>query len=178
MGLDFIELILVVEENFGISIPNADAPTVTTPELLISYVQQAVSSKPFLQPCLSQRAFHRVRFQFGKVTGTSRRTIRINTNLVDLLPKDTRQKRWDDFRNLSGLKSLPNLSDRNWMKFSPVSVKDIVIQEVMALSKIIRITGCWSDQEVRTAVRSIISYQLGIDKFKDCDEFVRDLGVD
>jgi hypothetical protein len=35
----------------------------------------------------------------------------------------------------------------------------------------------WTDEEVRQIVREIIRDQLGIDKFRDSDEFVRDLGV-
>ena len=36
----------------------------------------------------------------------------------------------------------------------------------------------WTNEEVRQIVRKIISEQLAIGKFKDTDQFVRDLGLD
>lgn len=36
----------------------------------------------------------------------------------------------------------------------------------------------WTHDEVRQIIRQIISEQLGVKKFNDTDEFVRDLGVD
>ena len=35
----------------------------------------------------------------------------------------------------------------------------------------------WTSDEVRQIVRQIISEQLGVEKFRDTDEFVRDLGL-
>ena len=45
------------------------------------------------------------------------------------------------------------------------------------MSKELRATGNWTDQEVRSVVRLIISEQLGIKHFDDSDEFIRDLGA-
>jgi acyl carrier protein len=36
----------------------------------------------------------------------------------------------------------------------------------------------WTHDEVRQIIRQIITDQLGVKKFNDTDEFVRDLGVD
>jgi len=36
----------------------------------------------------------------------------------------------------------------------------------------------WSHDEVSQIIRQIISEQLGVKKFNDTDEFVRDLGID
>lgn len=178
MGLDSVELVLAVEETFGISIPDRDAAEMITPALLISHVQQAVSSKPIQRPCLSQRAFHRIRASLCEVTKLPCREIRLETRIDHLFPKNDRRQRWDDFRSVTGLRSLPNLTFGRGTLFSPKRVKDLVSLEVSAMSEVLRGTGNWTDQEVRSVVRLIISEQLGIKHFGDSDEFVRDLGVD
>ena len=38
MGLDTVELVIAVEEKFGISIPNEDAARLYTPRLVIDYL--------------------------------------------------------------------------------------------------------------------------------------------
>lgn len=178
MGLDSVELVLAVEETFGISIPDGDASTLITPALLISYVQRAVSSKPVQRPCLSQRAFHRVRSSLCEVTEFSRSDIRLETRIDHLFPKSDRQQRWDTFAVVTGLRSLPRLTLGRGTLFAPKLVRDIVSFEIGAMSETNRVTGDWTDQEVRSVVREIISEQLGIKRFNDTDEFVRDLGVD
>ena len=50
--------------------------------------------------------------------------------------------------------------------------------QAMAISQELRATGNWTNQEVRDVVRLIICDQLGIKRFNDSDEFVRDLGVE
>jgi acyl carrier protein len=167
-----------VEETFDISIPDRDAATLITPALLISYVQQAVSSKPVQGPCLSQRAFHRVRSNLCEVTEFSRRDIRLGTRIDHLFPKSDRQQRWDTFAVVTGLRSLPKLRLGRGSLFAPKLVGDIVSFEIGAMSEANRMTGDWTDQEVRSVVRTIICEQLGIKRFHDTDEFVRDLGAD
>jgi acyl carrier protein len=46
MGLDAVELVMAVEETFGIAIPEADAAKMITPAMMIEYVQNAVASCP------------------------------------------------------------------------------------------------------------------------------------
>jgi hypothetical protein len=41
-----------------------------------------------------------------------------------------------------------------------------------------RAARSWTHEEVRQIVRMIISKQLGVEKFHDTDEFVRDLGLE
>lgn len=45
MGLDAVELVVAVEEKFGITIPDAVAAQMITPAVMISYVQEVVGQK-------------------------------------------------------------------------------------------------------------------------------------
>ena len=178
MGLDSVELVLAVEETFGISIPDGEAAKLQTPGLLIKHVQIAVASKPKRKPCLSQRAFHRVRMHLCEVTDTPRREIELETRIKHIFPKETRKEKWRAFRAASNMMSLPDLKLGFGTWFSPTKVRDLVSAQISLMAEELQSNGTWTDQEVRTVVRSVISEQLGITEFDDGDEFVRDLHVD
>lgn len=178
MGLDGVELILAIEETFGISIPDGDAAALMTPALLIKHVQTAVASKPRGKPCLSQRAFHRVRSRLCEVTNAPRREVKLDTRINRIFPKETREEKWKDFRTASEMTRLPDLRFGRGTLFSPTRVRDVVSLQISLMSEELQNTGTWTDQEVRTVVRHVIAEQLGIKHFDDNDEFVQDLGVD
>lgn len=60
MGLDFVELVMAIEENFGIMIPDEEAGRVETVgdlyKLVISKMQQTSDKR-----CLTSAAFYRIR---------------------------------------------------------------------------------------------------------------------
>jgi acyl carrier protein len=178
MGLDGVELVLAIEETFGVSIPDSDTAELITPGLLIAHVQRLVSSKPKTRPCMSQRAFHKVRSLLVQVTGAGRREIRLDVRIDRLFPKETRQQQWDHFRSISGMTDLPDLRFGRVNLFWPTTVGYLVGMQVGEMQKVCRLTGDWTDQEVRSTISEIICDQLGIKDFNDDDEFIRDLGVD
>ena len=178
MGLDGVELVLAVEETFGISIPDSVAFEMTTPAMMISFVQQAVSARPERKACISQRAFHKVRASLMKATGVGRRDVTLKTPIKRLFSGPQRTEHWRDFRGYAGLSDLPNLGSLSGWLIGPTSVKDLVSGTVSAMSNDMREERSWTSEEVRQIVRQIISEQLGVEKFRDTDEFVRDLGLD
>jgi acyl carrier protein len=178
MGLDAVELVLAVEEAFGIAIPDSVAAEMITPAILISYVQQAVSARPERKACISQRAFHKVRASLMKATGVGRRDVTLKTPIRRLFSGPQRTEHWRDFKGYAGLPVLPNLGFGSGWLFGPTSVKDLVSGAISAMSDDMREERSWTSEEVRQIVRQIISEQLAVEKFKDTDEFVRDLGLD
>ena len=178
MGLDGVELVLAIEEAFGIAIPDAVAAEMITPAMMISYVQEAVGSRPDHKACISLRAFHRVRASLMKCTGAGRSDVTLKTPINKLFSGEKRTQHWQEFQAHSSLASLPNLGFGTGWLFSPRSVNDLVSIAISAISAEIREERSWTNEEVRQLVRLTICDQLGIKKFKDTDEFVRDLGVD
>jgi hypothetical protein len=91
MGLDGVELVMTFEEDFGIAIPDAAAGGMVTPRHVTDFLFQkrGVGSGP----CLSQRAFHRLRRALMRL-GHERRTLRRETSLATLFPSRSRAGRW------------------------------------------------------------------------------------
>lgn len=178
MGLDGVELIMAVEETFGISIPDSVAFGMTTPAMMISFVQQAVAARPERKACISQRAFHKVRASLMKTTGVGRRDVTRKTRIRKLFSGPQRIDHWRDFKKHVGLPDLPNLGFGSGWLFGPTSVDDLVSGVITVMSNEMREDRSWTNEEVRQIVRKIISEQLAIGKFKDTDQFVRDLGLD
>ena len=57
MGLDAVEIVMSVEETFGIEISDADAESLQTPKQLIEFICQRIKSSDEASICISQRAF-------------------------------------------------------------------------------------------------------------------------
>ena len=177
MGLDAVELVIATEDALGIAIPDAEAAAMITPAHLISHVQRAVGSTQDRRACISLRAFHGVRASLMRSAGVSRSEVALHTRIGTLFPGSRRSHLWDSFRQDSSLVALPDLRfGRGWI-FSPTTVRDLVSVAVAQKANELREERSWTDEEVRQIVREIIRDQLGIDKFRDSDEFVRDLGL-
>ena len=178
MGLDCVELVIAVEQAFGIAIPDAVAAEMITPAILISYVQETVGSTGDRKACISLSAFHRIRASLMRSLGVSRSEVTLDTRISILFPTPRRSELWDSFRHDTSLAGLPDLRfGRGWI-FSPTTVKDLVSVALAQKANELREDRSWTHEEVRQVVRQIIRDQLGINKFRDTDEFVRDLGVD
>jgi hypothetical protein len=97
MGLDGVEIVMKVEEAFGITIDDAEAGKITTPGQLIELVLSKVG-RTVDEACLTQRAFHRLRAALMRHLGVSRKQIRPDAFLEELFPRSTRR---EDVRQIS-----------------------------------------------------------------------------
>lgn len=97
MGLHGVEIIMAVEQTFGITIADEEAQELTTPRELVDLVMAkvAVTDKP---SCLSQRAFHLLRRQAMASFKVPRKEFRLDTQLEEIVPKRERRKTWAEFR--------------------------------------------------------------------------------
>jgi acyl carrier protein len=110
MGLDTVELVLRVEETFGLDLPDDELESVATVgdlyKLLLSKLDGSYA-------CLSSRAFYRVRRSMVEVLGVSRRSIRPSTELQPLLGNRESVGRWKRIEELAALR-FPRLEHPRW----------------------------------------------------------------
>ncbi|MFC1707270.1 phosphopantetheine-binding protein [Planctomycetota bacterium] len=107
MGLDLVELVMSVEETFGISIPDDDAVGIGTVGQLHDYVvAKRFANLP--ETCLSSRAFYILRRAINGATGVDRRDLRPSTAVENLLPRESRRYLWNQVSSRADLR-LPDL---------------------------------------------------------------------
>ena len=111
-GFDSVELIMDVEDTFGISIPDREAERLHTPGELTAYLIRHLGAGPddANSKCAGAAAFYRTRRLLLERFGVSRQEIEPGTQIGQLLPPDARARR-DRWRELSRILSvrLPRL---------------------------------------------------------------------
>src|SRR5687768_4924872 len=118
MGLQGVELVMAIEDEFGISIPDHDASRLETVGQIYDYVRQRLSATRGPR-CVSQATFYRVRAALAALTGVPQATIRPATPLDRLRPAQALQADWSTVARSTGL-TLPRLvrpevrSATNW----------------------------------------------------------------
>lgn len=93
MGLDGIELVLAIEEDFQIAITDEEAIRSETPAILTEIVYSKIRQSEF-EVCPSQHGFYRVRKYLMDRLKIPRNTIKPDTPLKELIQKRNRRKYW------------------------------------------------------------------------------------
>ena len=93
MGLDGIELLMAVEEEFKIAISYEEAAHCVTVGKLVALVHSRLQQSRE-EPCASQHGFYVIRDQLMRVLGLTRAQIKPETRLNDLIGRKDRRKRW------------------------------------------------------------------------------------
>jgi acyl carrier protein len=110
MGLDTVELVLEVEDAFGIHIPDRDAEKIQTVgelhEYILAHFSPTDSTKPAV--CASARCFYRVRAALTNQIGLERKAVTPGALLVELLPRRDRRRRWRELKENLALR-IPDL---------------------------------------------------------------------
>ena len=108
MGLDTLELLMAVEEKFGIGIENEEAAKALT----VGDLKRLVRAKLDVSDatgCLTQRAFHLIRKNAVAEFGVVRHSLRPDTSLEIVVPQSTRRESWQHFQSVLGLAEFPEL---------------------------------------------------------------------
>lgn len=74
MGMDSVEIVIAVEEAFGIQIEDSEAEKLLTPQQLIDVVMSKVASARS-EICLTHRSFNLLRASFMRHCALKRRDI-------------------------------------------------------------------------------------------------------
>ena len=106
MGIDSVDLIMAIEEEFKIAISDAEASQSDTVGKFIEIVHARLRHSTE-DPCPSQHGFYFIRKNLMEHLGLSRTAITPNTMLDELIPSENRHAVWKAFvQELTGDQSL------------------------------------------------------------------------
>ncbi len=93
MGLDAVEIVMDVEDHFGISIQNAEAERVRTVGDLVALIGSRIESA-HLATCPTLASFLLLRSSVREIADNDTLRIRTGTRVVDVLDRSQRQRLW------------------------------------------------------------------------------------
>jgi len=108
MGLEAVEIVIAVEEEFDIAIEDDEASAVRTPNDLFDLIATKVKSS-HRSGCRSQKAFGIVRRRITEMTGVARSSVRPDCELEPLLAGGDIQAFWTSLNINLGDRALPRL---------------------------------------------------------------------
>lgn len=108
MGLDGVELLMAVEERFGIEITDEEAQDILTNRMLYECVGRKIRSVPS-DICLTQRAFYLLRRSFRADFSVPRRAFQPTVSLEGLVPRRNRKLHWERLKEHIGARVWPKL---------------------------------------------------------------------
>ncbi|HEY9777566.1 MAG TPA: phytanoyl-CoA dioxygenase family protein [Planktothrix sp.] len=105
-GLDSVELVMGIEEEFGITIPDHDAEKLTTVGQTFEYLKLVLNSKPAGE-CLTQKVFYKVRRAFVENYRLNRNSMHPDTQMTDLLSYSDFEEGWPFLKMFIEMKTPP-----------------------------------------------------------------------
>ncbi|MGV3517288.1 acyl carrier protein [Luteitalea sp.] len=177
MGLDLVEFVMATEDAFGLAIPDSDAAGLTTPGLLVEYLEGRLPAGP--SPCLEQRAFYLVRRSGMTVLAHPRHACRPETPWRSLLPKTGTATAWRDLGTALNASAWPRLWPWQSAPTGQGTVGDNA-RRVTTLHavQLLRAGEGWSRPKIQAVVTGVLRQQLGIEHFGWDDRFVDELRID
>lgn len=197
MGLDSVELLFEIEENFGIQIPDLEAEKIYTVGDFADTIYKKIKTVPN-QKCLTQVVFYRIR-QAMVIMGNVKDNISPDSKISELLPIGNVQAEWERLQKEVQLK-FPELVKMDidktieqevklfgikiYKRTEPVTEHSIkkLIDWVISLNfkQLIDIEQISNKYEVERIVAGIISEKMGIriNKIELRHSITDDLGVD
>jgi acyl carrier protein len=114
MGLDGVELVMDLEETFGITIADAEAQECITPAAIIEMVLAKLQLGDE-RVCMSQRAFYQLRKGLTQAMGVSRRNVTLDTDVRSLAAARPERIVWEDLKKSVQARSWPALVRPPWL---------------------------------------------------------------
>ncbi len=183
MGLDTVELVIRIEDTFGISIPDEEASRLLTPDDVTDYILTRVEMSGEPLPCLTQQAFHLLRRSFRRTLHTPRRAFRPDTPLKTLLPEDSPRDAWERVGRDAGLKAWPSIFRPRWVRtfMGPDCQSVRELMDYVLTNDASGVKGPesrWTRRQVEDVLRRVIVDETGVKDFTGTSRFVDDMGLD
>ena len=106
MGLDSVELVMSIEDKFGIRIEDSEAEKIYTVQDFADVVFRKIIANPS-DKCLTQIIFYRIRKAFRILTSNEKK-IRPDMKILELFTQTELKEKWNQLKTEVGLK-LPDL---------------------------------------------------------------------
>lgn len=116
MGLDFVEIVMEVEEAFNIKIRDDDVVELRTVGDFQHYICAQFEAKKS-QRCASTTAFLRLRRALMAAAGIDRKEIRLESSVPELVPSSIRRSVWNQIEAEMEMR-LPELRRPGWLSFA------------------------------------------------------------
>ncbi|QSS96670.1 phosphopantetheine-binding protein [Psychroflexus sp. ALD_RP9] len=197
MGLDSVELLMSVEDKFGIRIEDSEAEKIYTVQNFVDSVYSKIITNPN-EKCLTQIVFYRIRKAVRNLKLTDKE-IKPGTKITELLSQTELKEKWHLLKTEIGLE-LPELVALDFnpelgshvkifgiktiKRTTPVSSGTIreLIDWTIALNeeKLIDIEKITNKYEVERIIIGIINKNMGIpiSEIKLEHSITNDLGID
>jgi acyl carrier protein len=117
MGLDGVELVMALEESFGVTITDAEAEACATPGAVTEMIFGKLRTSDE-QECVSQRAFYLLRNGLTRTLGVSRRSVVLAADIRSFKTERSERKVWDDLKIAVQARSWPHLVRPPWLVVS------------------------------------------------------------
>jgi acyl carrier protein len=115
MGLDFVYILLEVEDTFNIRIPEEDYPTLRTVGDLYQLIIRELAT-PTGEAAVTSHLFYCVRDALVETVGVPREAVRIDWKVEELVPRANRRGAWQQLGVRLGI-SLPALRRPPWLEY-------------------------------------------------------------
>lgn len=174
MGLAMVEMVIVVEDEFGIPIPDSDMSLIPTPRALVDYlVDKLAPAAPEVEEHSSRRAFSLLRQAVLDVAGPQREELVPSTTWDAVLPRShvLADKMWRAIEENVHM-NLPRAHGAQaTLGQTAIHLSDRGTPGPQVAARM------RSREEIRTTVHRLIREQLEVQSFTDDTRFT-EMGLD
>jgi len=180
-GLDTVELVMAIEEEFGLEIPDEDAERMTTVGETYEWLRRRLASTPATE-CLTQKVFYKLRRALVEGYKLRRRAISPEMRLDYLLSQEEIEDGWPYLEVAMNMK-LPDFKTSFELLGFKLSEHRLTMRELV--SGLIKLNSSQfseerdTDEEVWRRLLDVIVAQLNVnrDEVTYNASFTRDLGA-
>jgi hypothetical protein len=177
MGLDGVELVIGLEDTFGVSISDAAAAKMTTVGITAKHIAQLLAAKPSTdRVCSTARSFYGLRRELSRRFEVPRDGVKLDTPIGALVPQD-KGRDWQEIADASGLWRERRFLFRRRVPPPEMTVRQLI--EDRCKTKWRRFDGSIDEGIVFEIVRRIVSEQMNvpIEKIGHDTRYIEDLGI-
>ena len=133
MGLDGVELVMALEEAFGVDLINDDLSKTVSPRLIGDVIFSKLQATDE-RLCQSQRAFYILRKALMGLLGLKRQEVTLDCRLSAFIPRERERELWPQLQTVVGARTWPRLARPKWMSPSLAWVAIAIIAATAWLS--------------------------------------------